>query len=117
MKGHIFLLAFSVIVCAAHGLYAADIIAAPNPWVPEGGKTATGTLAGGINFKNLPAQGTIYIYTVSGNLVFKQQLSNAAGTFNWNGKNGDGADVASGVYLWVVSSASSTRTGKLIVVR
>jgi len=117
MKKNILLFAFSIIFCTEYGLYAADIIAAPNPWVPEGGKPATGTLAGGINFKNLPASGMLYIYTISGNLVLKQQLSNAAGTFNWNGKNGDGSDVASGVYLWVVTSAAATRTGKLVVVR
>ena len=117
MKKNILMLAFSIIVCAEYGLCAADIIAAPNPWVPEAGKTATGTRAGGINFKNLPAECVMYIYTVSGNLVLKQQISSADGTFNWNGKNGSGSDVASGVYLWVVSSAAGTRNGKLVVVR
>lgn len=117
MKRNLVLFVFSVVLCAVSGLYAADIIVAPNPWVPQAGKANTGTLAGGMNFRNLPSDGNLYIYTVSGSLVLKQQLSDSAGTFNWNGKNGSGADVASGVYLWVVSSASSTRNGKLVVVR
>jgi len=111
------ILLLSLILCAQCGLYAAEIIVAPNPWVPEGGKANTGTLAGGMNFRNLPSEGALYIYTISGNLVLKQQLSDPAGNFNWNGKNGGGSDVASGVYLWVVSSPSSTRNGKLVVVR
>jgi hypothetical protein len=117
MKRNILLIMFSVILCAECALYAADIIAAPNPWVPNGGKTRTGTPAGGINFMNLPTNGSLNIYTISGNLVLKQPLISSAGAFNWNGRNGSGVDVASGVYLWVINSSEGTRTGKLIIVR
>jgi len=96
---------------------AADIIAAPNPWVPNGGRVKTGTLADGIRFKNLPSDGELDIYTISGNLVTKQQLPSGAGTMNWNGKNDDNSYVASGVYLWVVKSAQATKSGKLIIIR
>lgn len=103
--------------CAQAGLYAADIIAAPNPWVPEGGRTATGTMAGGITFRNLPSEGEFFIYTLSGDLVTKQQLDNGSGTLNWNGKNDSNADTASGVYFWVVRSPEATKSGKLIIIR
>jgi len=96
---------------------AADIIAAPNPWVPDGGRAQTGTLAGGITFKNLPAEGELFVYTLSGNLVTKQPLVSGAGTFNWSGKNDNNTYVASGVYFWVVKSADAVRSGKLIVIR
>ena len=117
MKKNIISIAFAIVFCAQTGLYAADIIAAPNPWVPGGGKVKTGTLAGGINFINLPADGELSIYTLTGSLVTKQELTSGAGAFNWNGKNDNGVNVASGVYFWVVRSAEATKSGKLIVVR
>ena len=117
MRKTIFTLALVTVLCAQTGLYAADIIAAPNPWVPEGGKTKTGSLADGITFKNLPSDGELAIYTLSGNLVMRQQIASGAGTLRWNGKNDDNNYVASGVYFWVVKSPEATKSGKLIVIR
>ncbi|MCB4790370.1 MAG: hypothetical protein LHV68_00620 [Elusimicrobia bacterium] len=96
-----------------------DVIVAPVPWVPELGDVAKGTLAGGITFRNLPYQGEIRIYTVSGELVRKIDLNSFIDPngYAWDGKNGDGKYVASGVYLWVVRSDQGKKTGKLIVIR
>jgi hypothetical protein len=118
MKKTILTFALAVLLCGQGLLYgAADIIAAPNPWVPDSGRAQTGTLSGGITFRNLPADGELYIYTLSGNLVTKQQFSGGTGTLNWDGRNDGHTYVASGVYFWVVKSAEATRSGKLIVIR
>lgn len=99
-------------------LSAAGIIVAPNPWIPESQKTATGNLTDGISFINLPEQGEIFIYTISGELVRRIQFtSTSAGTARWLGKNEENEYVASGVYLWVMQSPDLTKTGKLIVIR
>ena len=110
-----------IMFIAQGGLYAADIIAAPNPWVPEGGRTQTGTLAGGITFQTNPSggdlQGTLLIYTLSGDLVVKDQINSGTVSFTWDGRNDAGNYVASGVYLWVLKSDAATKSGKLIVIR
>jgi len=117
MKKIIILTALLVVFCAPTCLFADDIIAYPNPWIPDGGRVQTGTLAGGISFKNLPSTGELDIYTLSGNMVTKKQFSNISGTLNWGGTNDAGTYVASGVYFWVVKSPVATKSGKLIVVR
>jgi hypothetical protein len=133
----IFSIILVIMFYAGSEIYAADskIIAAPNPWVPNGGKASSGggtTPSGGITFINLPNSGELSIFTISGNLVSKQQFASGGGGasnwqwtqttssglgFKWNGKNDDNVDVASGVYLWVVSSPEATKNGKLIIVR
>jgi hypothetical protein len=117
MKKIIILTAMVAVFCAPTCLFADDIIAAPNPWIPDGGRVQTGTLAGGINFMNMPSTGELDIYTLSGNLVTKKQFSNISGTLPWSGQNDAGTYVASGVYFWVVKSSAATKSGKLIVVR
>lgn len=103
---------------AAIPLSAAGIIVAPNPWIPESQKTATGNLTDGISFINLPEQGEIFIYTISGDMVRRIQFTpSSAGTVRWLGKNDENEYVASGVYLWVMQSPDITKTGKLIIIR
>ena len=84
-------------------------------------QTQTGTLAGGITFQTNPSggdlQGELFIYTISGNLVEKDQINSGTTSFTWDGRNASGNYVASGVYLWVLKTPSATKTGKLIVIR
>ena len=65
----------------------------------------------------------IYIYSVSGRLV--RHLTEAAGDIAvsgaeklgvWDGKNGSGDKVASGVYVYVAKCGTSTKTGKVGVI-
>ncbi|MBN1822690.1 MAG: T9SS type A sorting domain-containing protein [Endomicrobiales bacterium] len=95
----------------------AEIIVTPNPWVPEDNKTKTGNLTDGMVFRNLPDNGEILIYTITGNLVKTIQIQGTIDTEIWNGKNDNDQYVASGVYFWIVKSHSGTKTGKLIVIR
>ena len=104
---------------------ALEVRCYPNPWVPGGQKAdITGTPTGGITFSNIPARGQILIYTVIGTLV--QQIDYESGQtviklgqvcYVWDGKNKDGIDAASGVYLWILKAGSVKETGKVIVVR
>lgn len=95
------------------------VYAFPVPWAPNSGDPDKGTLAGGITFTNLPSQGTVAIYTPSGQLV--RELSIPAGLFppsmRWDVRTSGGQDVVSGVYLWRVKAGKNSKLGKLVVVR
>ncbi|MCX7716156.1 MAG: hypothetical protein N2Z73_01910, partial [Endomicrobia bacterium] len=85
---------------------------------PEDGIYKTGTLQEGIKFINLPVYGEIFIYSVSGMLVSKLEFNeNDNGQKVWFGKDINGNDVPSGVYLWMVKTQKDKKTGKLIVIR
>lgn len=94
----------------------ADIKCYPVPWVPDDGKLATGDWSSGITFIDLPNTGEISIYTTTGKFVDKIAFSNTT-TQKWLGTDQNGNKVASGVYLWLVKGADTTKTGKLIVIR
>ena len=94
----------------------AEIKCYPVPWVPDDGKLATGDWTNGITFVDLPNTGEISIYTATGKFVVKIAFSNTT-TQNWLGTDKNGDKVASGVYLWLVKGADTTKTGKLIVIR
>ena len=105
-------------IIGSMNLSTVDVKVYPVPWIPEDGKPATGSLEEGIKFTNLPAEGEIYIYSVLGELVRKIEFNDADnGQKVWDGKNQNGQDVASGVYLWVVKTKQDKKTGKLIIIR
>ncbi|MFH2203171.1 MAG: SBBP repeat-containing protein, partial [Elusimicrobiota bacterium] len=89
----------------------------PNPYKPNNGNNddgipfAAGNAASGIIFDQLPADAGIKIYTVTGRRVAELN-SAAAGTIQWDARNDAGRDVASGLYIAVI-----TGTGQVSVVR
>lgn len=94
----------------------------PIPWRPTGGNAGggagqTGTVAGGITFKNLPSLCTIRVYTVAGSLVKEINHTSGAATETWDVTSDAGEPLATGIYLWVVESNGSRKSGKLAVVR
>ncbi len=92
------------------------VFAYPVPFRPNAGNPARyGTWAQGITFTNLPSSGKISIYTVSGLLV--RDLPVMGATQPWDVKNSDGEVVASGVYLWEVTTGGNRKTGKLVVIK
>jgi hypothetical protein len=96
---------------------AANIIVAPVPWAPDSTKAAMGNITDGITFSNLPLEGEIFIYTLSGTLVNHFEFNDGTRKAKWFGRNDAGQAVASGVYFWVVKSGGGNKTGKLIVLR
>jgi hypothetical protein len=85
----------------------------PNPWIPA---DKSNTHNGPIQFTGLPVTGgTIEIFNSSGELV--RRLSWNTGSFTtWDAKNNLGENVASGVYIWVLT-AGGRENGKIVIVR
>jgi hypothetical protein len=97
-----------------------DVYAYPVPWAPNSGDAAKGTISGGITFTNLPSDGTISVYTMSGKLVWSTPVPTINGVlskFQWDGRTPGGHNVVSGVYLWRIESGSNSKVGKLIIIR
>jgi hypothetical protein len=96
----------------------------PNPFKPngpnpdEGRPYNSGNPNSGIIFDNLPMAATIRIYTATGQLVDEQTTLNGEGRAQWDARNKDGRDVASGGYLVVFSSpGSKTLVRKISIIR
>jgi hypothetical protein len=71
-----------------------------------------------LHFVGLPAQSTIKIFTVSGDLVRTLQHSDAVRDFErWDLKSEYQEDVASGIYIYRIESGSFEFQSKLIVIR
>jgi hypothetical protein len=104
---------------------AEDVFVFPNPWRPYGpragdGPGQTGSDQGGITFSNVPAECTIQIYTLSGELVRELRHSDLTGSIGqetWDGRTSGGGRAASGVYLWRVESPTDGKNGKLMIIR
>lgn len=86
----------------------------PNPWKPNSGVTNTGDTSG-ISFDQLPANTHIRLYTISGQLI--REESSPGSIWTWDGTNQSGKDVASGVYLYILTSGSNVKKGKLTIIR
>lgn len=113
---------FAVFAGAAANLTA--MRAYPVPFIPNdnnsdnGVKYTSSDPNSGIIFDNLPAAVKVKIFTISGQLVADFETTNSLGKLQWDVKNNDGKDVASGGYIAVISSpGSKTVTKKLLVIR
>lgn len=82
----------------------------PVPFKPSAGHTK-------ITFTGLTRTAKVRVYSVSGQLVRTLDKNDAGDTLDWDVKNSRGENLASGVYLFVVKSASQTATGKLMIIR
>lgn len=93
-----------------------DVYAFPVPFRPNVGNTARyGSWAEGIKFVNLPSEGAINIYTISGRRV--RSLSINLRQQAWDARNTEGQQVASGLYLWEIRSGNNRKTGKLVIIK
>jgi len=71
-----------------------------------------------LHFINLPAQATIKIYTVAGDLVRTLKHSDPVRDFEkWDLKSDHRKDVASGIYIYRIEAASFEFQSKLVVIR
>ncbi len=94
-------------------VYTGDkIFVYPSPGFPRSGSRV-------LTFANLPDKGKIYVYTLSGSLVWKHSFTNIDRYYSWNGKNQFGNDIASGIYFYHVEDESGDVLikGKFAVVR
>ncbi len=94
----------------------------PIPWLRgSNGKFDSATVSGcgtGLIFDTMGSDATIRIYNIQGDLVREMTVSPSdRGCKAWDGMNGAGRGVASGVYLAYIDSAGSSKTVKLVVER
>lgn len=100
----------------------------PNPYVYQDQYDVVTGRAGTsrVYFSNMPASGSVRIYSVSGQ--FLQQLTwteaelNGTGDLPYDLRTREGTDLASGLYIWVVKSRGAnnkeqTARGKFVVIR
>ncbi|MBI5239814.1 MAG: S8 family serine peptidase [Elusimicrobia bacterium] len=85
----------------------------PQPW--EIGDAASPYWAAALQFTNMPADATVKIFTVTGELVVEEAA--AGGVFAWNGSNRFGRKAASGTYLVVVSAGGGTMVRRVVLIR
>jgi len=69
-----------------------------------------------MTFDHIPGA-KISIYSVQGALVVERHLDDGENSFAWNLKNDSGTDVASGVYIYLISSGGDETSGKIAVIR
>jgi hypothetical protein len=102
----------------------------PNPFVIYS-QYQTSANQGRLLFTNVPSRGTLRIYTISGQFV--QQITwepvdlVGDGDLFWNMQTREGIDVASGLYLWVLTAPSNPSNpgsapniqarGKFVIIR
>jgi len=109
-------MAFPVEVTAGPTPNLEHVGVVPNPYRAQEAWDQPG--AHEIHFINLPVKATIKIYTVSGDLVTTLTHDDPVHDFErWNLKNQAGRDVASGIYMYRIESASLSFQNRFIVVR
>jgi len=82
----------------------------PVPFMPSRGDTT-------ITFTDLTNTATIKIFTASGQLVATLQETDGDGRYVWDSKSSAGENLASGVYIYEITSPSDSKEGKLVIVR
>ncbi len=101
----------------------ARIFAVPNPYRTGGSVFTTQNYHNfpdrKIRFVNVPAECTLRIYTVSGDLIWEEDYINqTAGNIEWEVKNQSGEEVASGIYVYKIEDSNGDHVyGRLIVIR
>jgi serine protease len=85
----------------------------PQPW--ELGDAASPYWASALQFSNMPANATIRILTVTGELVVEEAAP--GGVFAWNGNNRFGRKAASGTYIVVVTADGGTMVRRVVLIR
>ncbi len=86
------------------------LIVYPNPFEAAAGHSY-------VTFEALTEEVTIQIFTVSGQLVRKEEISGQY-SWDWDLKNTDGEKVARGVYIWMATNpAGEKKTAKIAVIQ
>lgn len=94
-----------------------NVIVVPNPY--NGHERWDQAGAGRIQFMRVPANVKVRIYTMAGDLVRELEKRDAtSGNMDWDLKNGNGEEIASGIYIYhVLSEEGYESKGHFVVVR
>jgi hypothetical protein len=89
----------------------------PNPFVPNDNDPNNGSPDSKITFSGLTDNVKIRIFNLAGRLVREEELSNQA-SWQWDAKNQNGKEVASGIYIYVITNNKGEKaTGKIAIVK
>ncbi|MCK4311716.1 MAG: S8 family serine peptidase [Candidatus Cloacimonetes bacterium] len=74
-----------------------------------------------VNFINLPIEtsGSIWIYDLSGELIFKKKVGpyyNPIEFFCWECRNNAGKKVSSGIYFYIIKMGKDSKKGKIVII-
>lgn len=70
-----------------------------------------------LKFTKITVSAELKIYTMSGELVWSYNKNNSDNSITWNLRNTKGSEVASGLYIYYISTQGSSKKGKLILIR
>jgi hypothetical protein len=70
-----------------------------------------------VRFVNVPANCTIKIFTVSGDLVWIRDHNEGSGNVEWDTRNLEEQEVASGVYVYRIEADGDSVYGRIVVIR
>ncbi|HAP37229.1 MAG TPA: hypothetical protein DCQ28_15340 [Bacteroidetes bacterium] len=99
-----------------------NIKVVPNPYIvsslyePEFGEIRREPIRQ-MQFTNLPAQCTIYIFTVDANLVKTLRHDAPSGTATWDLKAEGGREVSSGTYMYLVKSSAGDYMNRFAIIK
>jgi hypothetical protein len=110
----------SMEVAAQSDLY--NVYVVPNPYRSGGSRLTTSNYHNFpddlIRFVNVPADCTIKIFTVSGDLVWENVQSNDGGNVTWDLTNRGAESVTSGVYIYRIEKTDGDSVyGRIVVIR
>lgn len=71
----------------------------------------------GVKFERMSLNATIYIYTISGELVCTIKKSGGDAQVGWDLRNNAGSRVASGLYIYFIKAETSVKKGKIVIIR
>ena len=111
---------FTVTPPAAKPSEAAKLITVnPNPYKVTGlNDVRTDASSHNVDFLNLPADYTLTIIDVSGQIVYQQVTKGAVnGKWTWNMFSKDGTEVSSGLYIYHVEWNGGSVTGHFAILR
>ena len=86
------------------------VVVHPNPFRPN----STGNKE--ITFEKLTDNTIIDIFTLNGELV-KSDIEGRSGYAIWDGRNDDGLEVVSGLYVYLIRSDIDKTVGKILIIR
>ncbi len=70
-----------------------------------------------IHFTDLPNEGTVKIFTITGDEVRSLNIPTGLATVDWDLLTSEGKKAATGVYIYLVEGGGSKTDGKIIVIR
>ena len=101
-----------------------NVIVYPNPFIAYDGQSKTGSPynaadpTSGILFDSLPATVTIEVFNSAGRRVTTMAKSSSEGRYQWDARNDDGRELASGMYIVIFRTSSGEQTiRKVMVIR